>query len=284
MKASIEQGHDSSLTLITGGTGKTGRRIVDRLKAMGVPTRVGSRSALPAFDWNNEADWDACLENVKTIYISYAPDLAMPGATDTIQSFVNRAILHKVEKLVILSGRGEQEAQACEKIVMNSGLDWTVVRSSWFFQNFSEGAFIDMVQVGNIALPASDIQEPFVDVDDIAEVATMALTEPGHNEEVYEVTGPRLMSFADIAADLSRVTGREITYSSVPHGDFVRGVKESGAPQDVVWMLDYLFSTVLDGRNRTLCDGIKRALKREPKDFFDYANQVAESGIWRKVA
>lgn len=284
MNANVQKVNNPSLTLVTGGTGKTGRRIADRLKAMGVPTRVGSRSAMPSFDWNNEAGWDACLENVKTIYISYAPDLAMPGATDTIQSFVNRAIHHKVEKLVILSGRGEEEAQACEKIVMNSGLEWTVVRASWFFQNFSEGAFIDMVQAGHIALPAGDIKEPFVDVDDIADVATLALTQPGHNGKVYELTGPRLLSFADIAKELSKATGREIAYSSIPHDAFVQGAKESGAPQDVVWMLDYLFSTVLDGRNSSLCDGVMRALGREPKDFSNYASQVVESGIWRKAA
>jgi len=271
----------SGLTLVLGGTGKTGRRIVERLKEKGVPTRVGSRSAMPPFDWHNEAGWDACLEGVTSVYINYAPDLAMPGATDSIQSLVDRAKSHGVKQLVILSGRGEAEAQACERIVQESGMDWTVVRASWFYQNFSEGAFVDMIHAGQITLPAGDIKEPFVDVDDIAEVATVALTEPGHAGQVYEVTGPRLMTFAEVAAELSTAIGRDIRFISVPHDAFVAGVKESGAPKEVVWMLDYLFATVLDGRNAYLTDGIQRALGRAPKDFADYAQETAKTGVWK---
>lgn len=249
---------------------------------MGIPTRVGSRSSTPSFDWNNDSNWDECLEKVDAVYISYSPDLAMPGAADTIQAFVDRAVAKGVKRLVVLSGRGEEEAQACEQIIINSGLEWTVVRASWFFQNFSEGAFIDMVLDGQIIVPAGETLEPFVDVDDIAEVATLALTGDGHNEQVYEVTGPRLMSFADIAADLSAATGREIAYIDVPHEAFVNEVKASGAPQDVVWMLDYLFATVLDGRNSSLTNGVQRALGREPKDFSEYSKDVAKTGLWRQ--
>ncbi len=272
------------VTLVTGGTGKTGRRIIERLRAQGVPVRVGSRAAQPAFDWHNEAGWDACLTNVDALYVSYAPDLAMPGASDAIQALMDKAVAMGVRKVVILSGRGEEEAQACEQIVMDSGLDWTVVRASWFFQNFSEGAFIDMVLSGQITVPAGMTQEPFVDVDDIAEVATLALSQPGHHGEVYEVTGPRLLSFADIASELSRVTGREIQYVDVPHDAFVQGVRDSGAPDDVVWMLDYLFATVLDGRNATLTDGVQRALGRPPRDFAEYARGVVARGLWQQAA
>ncbi len=275
---------DKRLTLVTGGTGKTGRRIVKRLRAMDVPTRTGSRAATPSFDWNNEKSWDNCLKEVEAVYLSYAPDLAMPGATNTIRAFVDRAVSQGVNRLVLLSGRGEEEAQACEQIIMNSGIEWTVVRASWFFQNFSEGAFLDMVMAGQITVPAGDTLEPFIDVEDIADVATAALTRSHHGGQIYEVTGPRLMSFGDIAAELTEVTGRDIHYESVPHDAFIQGAKQSGAPQDVVWMLDYLFATVLDGRNSSIGDGVQRALEREPKDFRDFARQVAEAGLWRIAA
>lgn len=269
--------------LVLGGTGKTGRRIVTGLQAKGIPVRIGSRSASPSFDWNNEKSWDACLADIEAVYISYAPDLAMPGATDAIQALVDRAKQRGVQRLVLLSGRGEAEAQACERIVQESGLAWTIVRASWFYQNFSEGAFVDMVSAGQITLPAGDTPEPFVDVDDIADVAIVALSEPGHAGEVYEVTGPRLMTFTDIAAELSKVTEREITYMQIPHDAFVTEVANSGAPKDVVWMLDYLFSTVLDGRNAYLSDGVQRALGRPPKDFAEYAREVADTGIWQPM-
>ena len=274
----------SDLTLVLGATGKTGRRIVKMLRDSDRPVREGSRSATPAFDWSNEQGWDACLEGVSAVYINYAPDLAMPGATDAIETLVRKAKAAGVKKLVLLSGRGEEEAQACEKIVASGGLDWTVVRASWFNQNYSEGAFIDMVHAGAITVPAGDTLEPYVDVDDIAEVAFTALTQEGHSGEIYEVTGPRLMTIADIASELSRVTGRQIDYVDVPHDAFVAEIEASGAPKDVVWMLDYLFATVLDGRNAYLTDGVQRALGRPPKDFADYAREVAATGVWTPTA
>ncbi|QYJ06706.1 NmrA family NAD(P)-binding protein [Qipengyuania flava] len=272
------------ITLVIGGTGKTGKRVADGLIAKGQAVRIGSRSSFPAFDWDDEAGWDAALDGVSNIYITYSPDLAMPGAKDAISALVLHARQKGVQRLVLLSGRGEQEAQDCERIVAESGLEWTVVRASWFNQNFSEGAFIDMVLGGAITLPAGDTAEPFVDVDDIADVAVAALSEDRHNGEIYEVTGPRLMTMADIAADLSAATGRDIAFVDVPHEAFIEGLTQSGAPKDVVWMLDYLFSTVLDGRNAHLTNGVERALGRSPKDFAEYARDVATTGAWRVAA
>ncbi|MEM6584302.1 MAG: NmrA family transcriptional regulator [Pseudomonadota bacterium] len=271
---------NTDLTLVIGATGKTGRRVAEGLQAMGRAVRIGSRSAIPGFDWNRADGWDAALDGVTSVYITYSPDLAMPGAADAIQALVHKAKRAGVRRLVILSGRGEPEAQVCEQIVLKSGLEATVVRASWFSQNFSEGAFIDMVLGGAITLPAGDTPEPFVDADDIADVAIAALTQDGHDGEIYEVTGPRLMTMADIAADLSAATGRAITYVDIPHDGFIDELTKSGAPTDVIWMLDYLFATVLDGRNAKLADGVQRALGRAPKDFADYAREVAVSGAW----
>ena len=268
------------LTLVLGGTGKTGRRVVDRLKTLGVPTRVASRSASPSFDWADEGNWDSVLDGVTAAYISYAPDLAIPGATDAVRAFVERAVERGVERLVLLSGRGEEEAQLCERIVQGAGVEWTIVRASWFNQNFSEGEFLDMVLAGEITLPAGDVGEPFVDTDDIADVAVAALTEENHSGQVYEVTGPRLLTFSEVAEEISRASGREIQYIQIPQDAFAAGIAESGAPDDIAWLLDYLFSTVLDGRNAYVCDGVQRALGREPTDFADYANRIAKSGAW----
>lgn len=181
------------ITLVLGGTGKTGRRVAERLQARGVETRVASRSANPPFDWNNPGTWNAALEGVTAAYITYAPDLAIPGATDAIRSFVDKAVAKGIKRLVLLSGRGEEEAQACERIVQQADVEWTVVRASWFMQNFSEGEFLSMVLDGAITLPAADVPEPFIDANDIANVAVAALTEEGHVGEIYEVTGPRML-------------------------------------------------------------------------------------------
>ena len=284
MQATQTTSSSNRPVLVLGATGKTGRRVVAGLETRNVPVRRGSRAAQPPFDWNHEAGWDACLEGVRVAYVTYAPDLAVPGAADAIQAFVDRAERHGVEQLVLLSGRGEEEAQACERIVQGGGPDWTIVRASWFHQNFSEGAFLDMVLAGQITLPVADTLEPFVDADDIADVAVAALTGPGHTGEVYEVTGPRLMTFEEVAKDLSEATRREIRLVPVPHDAFVAGVRDSGAPKEVVWMMDYLFATVLDGRNSHLTDGVERALGRAPRDFAAYAREVAATGLWSATA
>lgn len=276
--------HRESITLVLGGTGKTGRRVAQRLEARGVATRIAARSATPSFDWHDPDTWGPALQGVGAAYISYAPDLAVPGATDTIAAFVERAVEQGVQRLVLLSGRGEEEAQRCEGIIQEAGVQWSVVRASWFNQNFSEGEFLGMVQAGNITLPARDIPEPFVDADDIADVAVAALTEDGHDGEIYEVSGPRLLSFTQVADEISRAAGRPVHFTQIPAGAFAAGVAESGAPAEMVWLLGYLFDTVLDGRNARVCDGVQRALGREPRDFSEYARRIAATGLWRAAA
>jgi uncharacterized protein YbjT (DUF2867 family) len=257
-----------------------GRRVAERLTARGVPTRIASRSSLPSFDWNDRSTWNVTLDGVTAAYITYAPDLAIPGATDAIPALVERAVERGVHRLVLLSGRGEDEAQFCERIVQDAGVEWTVVRASWFNQNFSEGEFLGMVLDGAIALPAGDIPEPFVDVDDIADVAVAALTEDGHTGEIYEVTGPRMLTFAQVAEQISRATGRDVQFIRLPKAAFASSIAESGAPEEIVWLLNYLFDTVLDGRNAHVCDGVQRALGREPTDFAEYARRAAAAGVW----
>ena len=268
------------LTLVLGGTGKTGRRIVERLTSQGVPTRAASRAADPSFDWGDQSTWDAALNGVATAYISYAPDLAIPGAIDAIRVFTQKAAEHGVQRLVLLSGRGEAEAQRCERVIQDAGIEWTIVRASWFNQNFSEGNFLDMVLTGKIALPAGEVAEPFVDVNDIADVAVAALTEDGHAGEIYELTGPRLLTLTEVAEEISRASGREIRYIPIRNEAFAAGIAESGVPAEIVWLLDYLFSTVLDGRNACVCDGVQRALGRRPTDFAEYARRTVASGVW----
>lgn len=272
----------NGITLVLGGTGKTGRRVATRLQERGIEIRIASRSANPSFNWNDPSSWEAVLEGVTAAYINYAPDLAIPGATDAIRHFVDLAVKQGVGRLVLLSGRGEQEAQACEQIIQSSNVEWTVVRASWFMQNFSEGEFLTMVQDGAITLPAADIPEPFIDVNDIADVAVAALTEEGHAYEVYEVTGPRLMTFSELAQEISGATGRVIKFIQIPKKDFNQAITDSGAPADIAWLLNYLFEMVLDGRNAYLSDGVERALGREPADFRDFIQRISARGSWKR--
>lgn len=272
----------SNLILVLGGTGKTGSRVAQRLSTKGVPVRIGSRSGTPSFDWENQATWADALQNVKAAYITFYPDLAVPGAPEAIRAFCQLAVKSGVQHLVLLSGRGEEEAKHCEDIVKSAGTAWTILRSSWFSQNFSEGFMRDFVLAGHIALPVGAVCEPFVDVEDIADVAVAALTESGHAGQLYELTGPRLLSFTEAANEITKATGHSIQYTQIPQQAFVTALTEKNVPAEAIGLLEYLFTTVLDGRNEQLTDGVQRALGRQPRDFSTYAQKTAASGAWQK--
>jgi uncharacterized protein YbjT (DUF2867 family) len=267
--------------LVLGGTGKTGRRIVERLTARNVPVRIGSRNARPPFEWENPATWYAALNGVDAVYISFYPDLAVPGAVEVIRELTRTAVASGVRRLVLLSGRGEHEAESCEDIVRAAGVEWTILRASWFSQNFSESYLLDPILAGDVVLPAGNVGEPFVDADDIADVAVAALTEGQHAGQLYELTGPRLWTFAEAVAEIGRVTGRPIRYTSIPVDDYEAELMRTQVPAEFVGLLRYLFSEVLDGRNARIADGVTRALGRPARDFSDYVRDTAASGVWK---
>ncbi|NGN42292.1 NAD(P)H-binding protein [Mesorhizobium sp. CGMCC 1.15528] len=269
-------------TLILGGTGKTGSRVAQRLAARGLPVRIGSRSGQPPFDWNDEKTWKAVLDGVGAVYITYYPDIAVPGATEAVGAFSRLAVESGVKRLVLLSGRGEPEAQRAEEELKASGADWTILRCSWFAQNFSEGFLLDSILAGEIALPAGDVKEPFIDADDIADAAVIALTEPGHFGELYEMTGPRLLTFAEAAAEIGKASGRNIRYEQISHEVFFETLKQAGIPAEFFGLMTELFTDVLDGRNTYVTDGAQRILGRTPRDFSDYARDTAATGIWEE--
>ena len=268
-----------STTLVLGGTGKTGRRVAARLTARGLPVRIGSRSGTPPFDWDDRSTWEPVLQDVRSAYVVYYPDLAFPGAADTIREFAAAAVASGVRRLVLLSGRGEEAAQLSEQGVRESGAQWTILRSSWFNQDFSEDFLLEPVRSGEIAIPAGGVAEPFVDCEDIADVAVAALTEDGHAGRIYELTGPRLLTFTDAASEISKATGREIRYVPVSRAQYA-SVLAQHVPAEHVTMLTDLIVNVTDGRNAHLTDGVRRALGRAPRDFAEYARDAAVSGVW----
>jgi uncharacterized protein YbjT (DUF2867 family) len=278
-------GQGTKATLVLGGTGKTGRRVAERLAARGLQARIGSRSGEPPFDWEDRTTWAPALEDVGSAYVSYYPDLAVPGAVAAVRSFAELAVENGVRRLVLLSGRGEPEAERAELALQEvvdakAGAEWTILRSTWFMQNFSEDYMLEHVQTGEIRLPAGDVPTPFLDADDIADVAVAALTDEGHAGQLYELTGPRLLTFAEAAAEIAGATGREIRYVPVSLEEHAAEAAGHGVPAEVVELLTYLFSEVVDGRNANTTDGVRRALGREPKDFAEYTRDAAATGVW----
>src|ERR687898_2003092 len=276
------------MTLVLGGTGKTGRRVAARLQARGLPVRIGPRPGEPPFDWEKPDTWATALDGVSAAYVSYYPDIAAPGAPEAVRSFAETAVEAGVGRLVLLSGRGEEEAQRAEvalrEVSDEAGVEWTIVRCAWFMQNFDEYFLLEPILSGEVALPSGDVPEPFVDAEDIADVAVAALTEDGHAGEVYELTGPCLLTFAEAVSEIAWASGREVRYVPISIEESAAAAAEQGVPGEVIELLSYLFAEVLDGRNAHLADGVERALGRAPRDFSEYARDAAAIGVWSAPA
>lgn len=267
--------------LVLGSNGKTGRRVVERLeKIENVEIRLGSRNERIPFDWEKSETWEKVLQDIDAVYITFQPDLAIPSAADSIRNFTLLATKSGVQKIVLLSGRGEKEAQVCEEIVKTNAKNWTIVRASWFNQNFSESIFLDPILAGIVALPRAEALEPFVDADDIADVVTASLLDEKHNGQTYELTGPRLLTFEQIVNEIANATGRSITFQALSLNEYVQMLREYQIPEDFIWLVNYLFEQVLDGRNSSVTSDVEKVLGRKAKDFSAYAKETAETGIW----
>jgi uncharacterized protein YbjT (DUF2867 family) len=270
--------------LILACNGKTAKRVVERFQLNKLEYRAVSRTSLIPFDWYDSTTWHKALQGIRSVYVVFYPDLAVPGAPEIIESFTQQAVICGVEHLVLLSGRGEVEAQACEKIVMESTLDWTIVRSSWFAQNFSENFFLDDIVRGQVVVPIGDVKEPFVDIDDLADIVFAALTDDKHRGQIYELTGSTLMTFREVILEIEKVTNRNIGFQQVSMDEYVAMLHQVQVPGDFIALLKYLFTEVLDGRNSKLTNGIKEALGREPRSFHSYVKNTAKSGIWNSAS
>ena len=273
----------NSPILIIGKNGKTGVRVNQRLQALGYETRAVSRSTTIPFDWEDRSTWRSAIAGVRAAYVTYQPDLAVPNAEADMKAFVQIAAKAGLGHIVLLSGRGEEGAERAEEILKDSGISWNIVRASWFAQNFSESFMLEGILAGELVLPADDTVEPFIDVDDIADVAVAAITQPGLRNKLFEVTGPRAMTFAQCVSEISEATGYPVKYNSVPIEVYVDALKEQGAPEDLQWLLRELFTVVFDGRNSNVMSGVEEALGRPATDFKTYLQKTTESGVWNPI-
>ncbi|MGQ8364452.1 NAD(P)H-binding protein [Glaciecola sp. 1036] len=253
--------------LIIGATGKTGSRVASRLQKLGYKLKLAARKAEVYFDWSHSSTWAPAMNGIDAIYATYFPDLAMPQAKGDILALCQIAKQNGVRHITLLSGRGEKAAQECEQILQDSGLSWTIVRASWFNQNFSEGLFTQFILDRKLSLPVGHVKEPFIDVDDIADVVVASLTQEGHSGQLYEVTGPELLNFQQLADLFSKQLGERVEFEQISMQQFQQNLQALGVDGDTIGMLTYLFNEVLDGRNEYRCAGVHQALGRPANSF-----------------
>ncbi|GAA3680331.1 NAD(P)H-binding protein [Nonomuraea antimicrobica] len=269
-----------SSILVTGGTGKTGRRVAALLDRRGVPARVASRSGSVRFDWTDETTWDPALAGVRAVYLVDSQDV---GAAAEVRAFTERAVARGVDRLVLLSARvwaemGDPAGLAVEKAVREAGVAWTILRPSWFAQNFGEDPLIAGAMAGgDLRLPTGEGQEPFIDAEDIAEVAVAALTGDGHTGQIYELSGPRALTWGQAVAEIARTTGRAVRFTPISDEQYRTELAAAGHPDDHAEITSALFAHIRHGRGAALSDGVRRALGREPADFASYARRLGEA-------
>ncbi|GAA3001593.1 NmrA family protein [Streptomyces fulvorobeus] len=273
-----------------GGTGKTGRRVVAGLRARGVETRAASRSGETPFDWADRSTWRPALAGAGAVYI--VPLDVSPSPTPAL---VEEAVASGVRRIVLLSARGVDVPgyfgasydgngphMESETAVRGSGVEWTVLRPGWFAQNFDEGVFLDGVLSGELALPAGDGAVAFVDADDIAAVAVAALTEDGHQGQVYELSGPRALSMGAALAEIEKATGVRCVYVPADEREFLAGLLAQGMPEDEAALWTDALRPIRTHREAVVADGVRRALGREPRDFADFVRDAAAGGAWQR--
>lgn len=261
--------------LVVPGAGRTGSRVSRRLTEAGHPVRALSRSTRPAFDWTRPADWPAALSGTRAAYVAYVPDIAVTGSAEALAEFGRLAAAAGLERLVLLSGRGEPEAELAEASLRTTGLPTAVLRSNWFAQNLTEGFLAELTVDGVLALPVGDVLEPFTDVDDLAEAAVSLLTRGTPSDATFVVSGRRAVTFADAVDELATATGEPLRFEQISNAEFVAALETYGVPEEYRELLAYLFSEVLDGRNSNPGTGIEQVLGRPATDFADFARRTA---------
>ncbi|MEU9213039.1 NAD(P)H-binding protein [Streptomyces sp. NPDC048415] len=275
--------HPGGMTvLVTGATGRTGRRVAEAARAAGLTVRAASRSRGTRFDWADRSTWADALRGADAAYLAYPTDVGSPAATEAVGALAREAVGLGVRRLVLLSSRGEEPARPTEEALKASGARWTVVRAAWFAQNFSEGPLVEGLRHGELVFPAGEVREPFIDVRDIADVVVAALTAGDrYAGEDLDISGPRLLTFSEAVAEIAKATGGELTYTPVTARQYGDNLTGFGVPPEEVEFLVDLFESLLDGRNSYLSDGVQRILGRAARDFTAFARQTAAAGAWK---
>ncbi|WP_280900738.1 MULTISPECIES: NAD(P)H-binding protein [unclassified Streptomyces] len=268
--------------LVLGARGKTGRRVVARLRELGVPVRAASRSTGTPFEYGDPATWGPALDGVQAVYVVPITE-SVDG--DEVAAFVRRAAEEGVQRIVLLSARGvggkaHPTQEPTETVVRDFVPQWTILRAAWFAQNFTEDVFLEPVRAGNLALPSGEGREAFIDVADIADVAVAALTSGAHTGRVYELTGSEALSFRTIASLISEATGREIAYTPVDRGTYLDTLVQQGFPDEAAQAVTNLMESIAHGVGDRVTDDVQRVLGRRPRPFADYVKEAAASGAW----
>lgn len=274
--------------LVLGPNGMIGRRLAPMLESLGVAVRKASRGATGAshFDWHDKATYRPALEGNTSVYLVVADPGAAPDAT--VLPFLDEARRAGVRKIVAVSSLGvtfsgepdNSPRRRLEQLIAESGMDWTILRPGGFNQNFSESFLLPgILQAGMVATATGNGPVAFVDAEDIAAVAAIALTESGHDGQYYSLTGPEALSFAQATAVIAEAAGRPIAYQALSEAQFAGMLAGANVPPDAMAIVVRDQLAIGNGEEAVISSTVPELTGRKAQSFGDFAKAAA--AVWR---
>lgn len=264
--------------LVLGGTGTTGRRIADRLRSGGHFVRTASRTGSDVpLDLDDPSTWKPALDGIAAVYLM--EPTVRPG--DRLARFAETALASGVRRLVLLSAalasNPDHPLHTIEQTVRGSEAEWTILHPNWFAQNFSEGPWRAAVLSGVLALPAGDGRTPFIDADDIAAVATAALTTDHHQGRTYELTGPEAITFTEATNHITEATNHRVEYVAMAPADYTEQQVAKGVPRTGAELLTNILTSIANGYGGQPTTDVEQALGRPARTFKTFASNWART-------
>lgn len=274
-----------SAVLVTGSTGNVGAAVVAALAARDVDVRAAVRpgrddaaAGTVALDFDDPATFDAALEGVRAVFLMRPPHFS---ESKRMRPFISAIAQSGVEHVVFLSVQGAGTNpfvphHGIERDLKRCGIAWTILRPSFFMSNLSTTHRADIAERGEIVVPAGRGRTNFIDPADIAEAAALILTEPGHERRAYELTGSEALTYYQVAEELTRACGRQITYTRPSARRFKAHMRAAGCDDDYISVMANIYLLAKLGMAAGTTDELERLIGRPPTTFAQWAAQNAE--------
>ena len=271
--------------LVTGGTGKTGRRVARRLRERGVAARVASRSGTRPdgvrFDWHDPSTFTPALEGIDAIYLVAPVDTT--AALTSMRPFLELALRRGTRRFVLLSAAslesGGPMMGEVHAWLATHAPEWIALRPSWFMQNFSESHHLPSIRdEGVIRSATGDGRVGFVDAEDIAAVAVEALLVTAIPNGERVLTGPEALSYDDVARILGDALGRKVRHERLAPDALAAGLRGAGVDAGIAALLAGMDASIAAGSEDRVTDEVRSVTGRPPGSFEAFVQREMSLG------
>ncbi|SEO69960.1 Uncharacterized conserved protein YbjT, contains NAD(P)-binding and DUF2867 domains [Halogranum amylolyticum] len=279
----------SDEVLVTGATGTIGSHVVDALADSAIPFRAGVRDPTEgewpencepiAFDFERPETWGFAFEDVETLFLLRPPSVGRDRIVEAVDAAVRTGVGHVVYLSVLGAERNPLlPHRRIEKHLEASDASHTFLRASYFMQNLSEIHAPEIRERDELFVPAGDGALSFVDARDVGAVAAVTMTEPGHENRAYDLTGPESLDFESVAERFSDVLGRRVAYARPSSFEFVRRTSARGVPLRFAVLMVGIYAPARLGLAGRVTDDVERLLGRPPTSLATFVDDYRD--VW----